>query len=319
MNVKQLSASLGAECTNFDLASKIQSMKDTQIIQDLLLKHQVLFFPKQHLTVEQHVQLGKYFAQSMDGHLQGHPNLKLLGEAKQHKEIFEMQASAGGVADEWHTDLTFLQHPAKLSIMKMVKAAEIGGDTLFTNLSDAYDDLSLPMKDMCDGLTALHDADPHDKQDSMAIHPVVRIHPVTKRKALYVNEHFTRRIVELEADESKTLLEYLCSHVIKPKYTVRYSWQTGGQTIAFWDNSCTQHCVLQNFNTERIIQRVTIMGDRPEGSIKLPKYDSILEQHLKKMEIDNKNTWVQNNTASGRKDRQLFNFLRSQRIVSGKL
>ena len=94
--------------------------------------------------------------------------------------------------------------------MKMVKAAEIGGDTLFTNLSDAYDDLSLPMKDMCDGLTALHDADPHDKQDSMAIHPVVRIHPVTKRKALYVNEHFTRRIVELEADESKTLLEYLC-------------------------------------------------------------------------------------------------------------
>jgi len=87
MNVKQLSPSLGAECTNFNLASKIQSMKDTQIIQDLLLKHQVLFFPKQHLTVEQHVQLGKYFAQSMDGHLQGHPNLKLLTDVHETKQV----------------------------------------------------------------------------------------------------------------------------------------------------------------------------------------------------------------------------------------
>ena len=103
----------------------------------------------------------------------------------------------------------------------------------------AYDELSPPMQELCEGLTALHDALPHNRPDKMAIHPVVRVHPETGRKALYVNEHFTRRIVEMNATESQMLLDYLTRWVQNPRFTVRYRWSEG--TIGMWDNRCTQH------------------------------------------------------------------------------
>jgi len=132
---------------------------------------------------------------------------------------------------------------------------------MWSSLYAAYDGLSAPMQELCDGLSALHDAAPHNRPDRMAIHPVVRLHPVTGRKALYVNEHFTRRIVEMNASESEMLLGYLTRWVQNPRFTVRYRWTQG--TIGMWDNRCTQHFVLNDFEGERIIQRVTVMGDRP--------------------------------------------------------
>jgi taurine dioxygenase len=128
----------------------------------------------------------------------------------------------------------------------------------------AYDELSAPMKEFCEGLTALHDAGPHHKPENKAIHPVVRVHPVTGRKSLFVNEHFTRRIVELSHDESEALLRYLTRWASSTRFTVRYHWSEG--TIAMWDNRCTQHHVLSDFEGERVIQRVTVMGDRPEAA-----------------------------------------------------
>ncbi|MGH1493699.1 MAG: TauD/TfdA dioxygenase family protein [Acidimicrobiales bacterium] len=247
-------AALGAEVHGIRLAEA--SAEDVNAIKQLLLEHKVLFFPGQKLSLDDHVGLARQF-----GPLESHPNLK--NPNLDHPEIFELAASAGGVADEWHTDLTFLETPSVMSVLNMVACPDIGGDTMWTNLCLAYDALSDPIKELCDGLTALHDAHPHDRSDAMAIHPVVRHHPETGAKVLYVNKHFTRRIVEMSHDESEALLGLLTDWVTQPRFTVRYRWAAG--TIAMWDNRCTQHSVLNDFQGERIIQRATITGDQVRG------------------------------------------------------
>jgi taurine dioxygenase len=171
----------------------------------------------------------------------------------------------GGIADEWHSDLTCAAEPSVLAILQMAKCPEVGGDTLWANMYRAYETLSPAMREFCEGLTALHDADPHGHSERTAIHPVVRIHPETGRKSLFVNEHFTRRIVELSHQESDALLGFLVRWAASPRFTVRYRWTAG--TIAIWDNRCTQHHVLDDFEGERLIQRVTVMGDRPRAAV----------------------------------------------------
>ncbi len=255
--VRPLSPSLGAEVTGVKIGQLTESC--VAAINDLLHEHLVLFFPEQHPTVDEHVAFGSHF-----GELEGHPNLKQDGNV--HPKIFELKATAGGVADEWHTDITFQDRPALMSVLHMIKCPETGGDTMWTSLYRAYEELSEPMQALCEGLTALHDALPHNRPDQMAIHPVVRVHPETGKKALYVNEHFTRRIVEMNATESDMLLGYLTRWVQNPRFTVRYRWTAG--TIAMWDNRCTQHFVLNDFEGERIIQRVTVMGDKVEAAEK---------------------------------------------------
>ena len=255
-NVKRQSAALGAEVTGLNLAQA--DAGDIAEIKRLLEEHKVLFFPDQHLDADAHVAFGRNF-----GHLEGHPNLKDRN-AEEHPEIFRLAASTGGIADEWHTDLTFLDSPSLMSILNMKTCPDVGGDTMWSNLCAAYEGLSPPMQDLLDGLTALHDALPHNRPDRMTIHPVIRIDSDTGRKALYVSEHFTRRIVEMNAQESDLLLAYLTNHVKQPAYTVRYRWTAG--TIGMWDNRFTQHYVVNDFSGERVIERVTVMGDRPLGN-----------------------------------------------------
>lgn len=257
--VKPLAGALGAEITGPDLTNPSQA--DVEAIKALLLEHMVIFLPGQSPTIEQHIAFGRQF-----GELEGHPNLTAQSELP--PEIFELRASAGGVADEWHTDLTCQDSPALMSILHMVTCPDSGGDTLWTNLGAAYDDLSAPLQQMCEGLSALHDAHAHGHPEKTAIHPVVRVHPETGRKALYVNEHFTRRIVEMSPTESDALLDLLTRWVQNPRFTVRYRWTPG--TIALWDNRITQHFVLNDFVGERIIQRVTVMGDSVEPVQALP-------------------------------------------------
>lgn len=254
MDVVPLAAALGAEIRGIDLGQA--GPNEVEAIKEQLLEHKVLFFPGQDLSLGEHTDLARQF-----GPLESHPNLK--NPNLDHPEIFELVATAGGVADEWHTDLTFLASPSVMSVLNMVECPEIGGDTMWTNLCLAYDALSAPMKDLCDGLTALHDAHPHDRSDAMAIHPVVRHHPDTGDRVLYVNKHFTRRIVEMSHEESESLLLLLTDWVTQPRFTVRYRWAKG--TIAMWDNRCTQHSVLNDFEGERIIQRATVTGDVPQG------------------------------------------------------
>ncbi len=251
----RLAAALGAEVRGISLGTAAAA--DVDEIQSLLTEHLVLFFPEQHLTIDEHVAFGRNF-----GPLEGHPNLR--NPFTEHDEIFELAASRGGIADEWHSDITFQAEPSVLSILNMVRCPEVGGDTMWANQYLAFAELSAPLRDLCEGLTALHDASPHGKPEEMTVHPVVRVHPVTKRKSLFVNEHFTRRIVELSREESDLLLGYLTSWVSNPRFTVRYRWTKG--TVAMWDNRCTQHFLINDFDEERIIQRVTVMGDRPEGA-----------------------------------------------------
>ena len=253
--VKKLSMALGAEITGIDLCKV--SDNDIEEIKSLLTEHMVLFFPGQRITQDEHVEFGAKF-----GELEGHPNLK--NKTVTHPKIFELAASTGGIADEWHTDITYQDSPAIMSVLHMVICPEIGGDTMWSNLNAAYEALSDPLKDLCEGITALHDASPHGRPDKTAIHPVVRLHPVSGKKVLYVNEHFTRRIVEMTMDESDMLLSHLTKWVTQPQFTVRYHWTEG--TIAMWDNRSTQHYVVNDFDGERIIQRVTVMGDKVNAS-----------------------------------------------------
>ena len=253
--VTRLASALGAEVRGVNLAGA--GPQEVERIERLLLEHLVLFFPGQDWSLDEHVEFGRQF-----GALEGHPNLK--NPYTDHDEVFELAASRGGVADEWHTDLTFQEQPALMSILHMIQCPDTGGDTLWASLYAAHEGLSAPLRDLCEGLTALHDAQPHNRPDRMAVHPVVRVHPETHRKALYVNEHFTRRIVELHPGESDALLGYLTNWVKNPRFTVRYRWSAG--TVAIWDNRCTQHTVLNDFTEERIVQRVTVVGDRVEGA-----------------------------------------------------
>ena len=255
LDIKRLSPALGAEITGLDLRDLGDG--SVEILRGLLREHLVLFFPGQHLDIDAHVALGSHF-----GPLESHPNLD--NPFTRHPQVFELAASHGGVADEWHSDISFGAHPAMMSILNMIECPEVGGDTLWASAYAAYEALSQPLQDLCAGLTALHDATPHGMPESNAIHPVVRVHPETGRRALFVNQHFTRRLVELSHEESELLLDYLVRWIANPRFTVRYRWRRG--TIAMWDNRCTQHFVVGDFEEQRVIQRVTVMGDTPEGA-----------------------------------------------------
>ncbi|MEE4300872.1 MAG: TauD/TfdA family dioxygenase [Pseudomonadales bacterium] len=287
--LQRLAGALGAELEGVDLAAAGDS--EVTAIRALLNEHQVLFFPDQDLSIDAHVAFGARF-----GELEGHPNLSY---ETPHPKIFELRASGGGVADEWHTDLTFQERPALLSVLYMAECPAVGGDTLWSNLCAAFDAMSAPLREFCEGLTALHDALPHNRPDRMAIHPVVRVHPETGRRALYVNEHFTRRLVELEATESDALLRHLVRWIQQPRFTVRYRWRRG--TVAIWDNRATQHFVVNDFEGERVIRRVTVTGDVVEGT-RPPAWEP----------------WVREGrlSATSRHDRQLFMFLK-QRAAGG--
>lgn len=284
--VEQLAGALGAEVIGPDLGAP--TAEDWERIDALMLEHKVLFFPGQKISLDEHVALGEHF-----GTIENHPNLK--NPFTDHPGVFELAATHGGIADEWHTDITFEDHPSRLSVLHLVKCPEVGGDTMWSSLEQAYDELSEPMQDLCENLTALHDATPHNRPDKMSVHPVVRVHPVTGKKSLYVNEHFTRRIVELNATESDVLLTYLTNWVKNPRFTVRYRWTEGA--IGIWDNTCTQHFVLNDFEGERIIQRVTVMGDEVTAAKESP-----YEPFLRSGPL----------SATSRFDRQLFTFLKSK-------
>jgi taurine dioxygenase len=262
LDVRRLSGSLGAEVRGIDLAEATGD--DAAAIHTLLMEHMVLFFPDQHLDADEHLAFGRHF-----GELEAHPNLDF---ERERPEFFELRAAGGegGVADEWHSDITFEPHPSKFAILQAKVVPAVGGDTLWSNACKAYDELSAPLREMCDGLTAYHNAGPHLRPDKGHIHPVVRVHPETGRRSLFVNEHFTRRIVELSEAESALLLGHLTRWIQQPRFTVRYRWTAG--TIAMWDNRCTQHYVLNDFEGERVIQRVTVMGDDPQPAEPLPRW-----------------------------------------------
>ena len=285
--VKQLAGAIGAEVRGIDLEKA--TPEDAKTLSSLLVDHGVLFFPDQrNLTEAGHIAFGKLF-----GRTGPHPNQSHMNN-KENNEFYVLTGSKKQVADAWHTDLTCEEHPPVASVLRLAEIPPVGGDTMWTSLVAAYDALSPPMQHICDGLTAYHNANVHGMPEKGTIHPVVRTHPVSGKKALYVNGNFTKRIVEMSAEESKVFLDYLVKWVADPRFTVRYRWNKGD--VAMWDNRQTQHCVVHDFvleaGEERLAQRVTIQGDTPLPGGDAPRWapfpgrhqeDRPLLQHLRKV------------------------------------
>ena len=252
LDIRPASGALGAEVRGIDL----RDLDDRAFaeLQTLLTEHLVLFFPDQNLAPDEHRAFALRF-----GEPEIHPFIPKLDD--DHPEIVVLRAQQGYIADVWHTDVTFDASPPICSVLNALELPEVGGDTMFANQQLAYDRLSDPMKELVSGLTAVHDASVYGQPDRKAVHPVVRTHPVTGRPSLFVNRQFTRRIVELSRDESDALLALLFAHTTQPDFVCRYTWAPG--TIGIWDNRCTQHCALNDYDGERAISRVTILGDDP--------------------------------------------------------
>jgi taurine dioxygenase len=188
--------------------------------------------------------------------------------------VLESDAKRPIVADRWHSDVTFEKCPPLGSVLRAVAVPAAGGDTLWASMYAAWEALSDAMQRLLSGLTALHDGggfariarDDAQRKDlasrQTAVHPVVRTHPVTRRKALFVNSVFTKQIVGMKPGESRALLRFLWRHLESPDWSVRLRWRK--DTIAMWDNRCTQHRVIADALPEyRRMERVTLVGDAP--------------------------------------------------------
>jgi alpha-ketoglutarate-dependent taurine dioxygenase len=285
LDVRRLSGAIGAEIRGVDLTADLAEATVADI-RTLLLRHKVVFFPGQRLTPSTHLAFAARFGEVTPAHpvipgIDGHPEVFEIDYTKSR----ELYATYGDVAARrssgvsWHTDVTFVERPPLGSILNAVVIPPAGGDTMWSNQVGAYESLSPALQRFLDGLTAVHDGRAQfgellrrrgegswegEVYDQLrpVVHPVVRTHPETGERALFVNAGFTSHIVELSRDESDHLLAYLHAHSTKPEHTVRYHWSAGD--VAFWDNRATQHAVVGDFDGQhRVIQRVTLRGERP--------------------------------------------------------
>ena len=268
IEVRKLTPTIGAELFGVDLGSGVSSAQFAEI-HDALLEYQVVFFRDQKMGPAEQKNFGKLF-----GKLHIHPAAPNLVE--DHPEILVIKAdekSKHVAGEEWHSDVSCDPEPPMGSILHMHEVpANGGGDTLVASMYAAFDALSDPMKGFIENLTAVHEGEhvyrgrygvqDQGREFPRAVHPVVRTHPETGRKALFVNRGFTTRIVELKRQESAALLEMLYRHVETPEFQCRFKWQPG--SVAFWDNRCVQHHAMWDyFPLRRYGHRVTICGDKP--------------------------------------------------------
>ncbi|TDO09906.1 MULTISPECIES: TauD/TfdA dioxygenase family protein [Halomonas] len=286
ISVTKLSGHIGAEISGLDLAHLDDH--DVETLHALFLDHQVLVLRDQQLSRDQHIALGRRF-----GDLHIHPMAK---GPEGYPEIFPIEAGQNSSNDpkairsgkqavnggHWHSDVSCDAQPPLGSILYLHEVPDVGGDTLFASGYAAYDALSPAMQAFLEGLTAVHSGEatyrlyygnqpaqdrsrfgvPSDKPYPEAVHPVVRTHPETGRKSLFVNRGFTREIVELGHAESQALLEFLYRHQETPEFQVRVHWAPN--TVVLWDNRCTQHRAIFDYAGQvRRGERVTIKGDRP--------------------------------------------------------
>jgi taurine dioxygenase len=260
---------IGAEIAGIDLSRPLGN-RQVDELHDALAAHQVLFFRDQQLDHDSAKAFGRHF-----GDLHIHPNTP---GPDGHPEILPIHADANSkrvAGERWHSDVSCDPEPPLGSILYLHTVPPVGGDTLFASQYAAYEALSPRLQTYLAGLTAFHDGGPSYRATNAKIgvpetgrvypsanHPVVRTHPVTGRKALYVNRGFTQRINGLPDDEARALLDFLIQHSVKPDFQVRFRWRAN--SVAFWDNRAVQHlAVWDYFPQVRSGFRVTIKGDRP--------------------------------------------------------
>lgn len=269
IQVRPLTPNIGAEIHGVDLSKPL----DGQIFEEIhgaFLEHQVIFFRDQKITLEQHIAFGRLF-----GELHIHP---AAPSPEGYPEILVIHADEDSkriAGEAWHSDVSCDEEPPLGSILYMHQVPPSGGDTMFASMYAAYEALSDAMQRFLSGLTAIHEGehvyrgryrdegvDDTGKTYPSAEQPVVRTHPETGRKALYVNSTFTRRIVDMKRKESAALLGFLYEHIASPEFQCRFNWQQN--SIAFWDNRCAQHYAIWDYYPNvRHGLRVTVKGDRP--------------------------------------------------------
>ena len=279
ITVQPVAGSLGAEVSGIDLAGPLSNTAAAEI-RRAFTENLVLFFRDQHLTPEQHLAFSGLF-----GRLCRMPYIKHMDEYPDViavlKEADERKISTFGNA--WHSDFSFLEEPPLGSILYAREVPSHGGDTLFANMYEACEALSEGMKRMLLGLRAMHSGKPYgqgglpkDLKTSRSIgiernnpeadretaHPVVRLHPESGRKALFVNAIYTTRFEDMSEAESRPLLDFLFEHVQRPEFACRFRWAEG--SLAVWDNRCTLHYAVNDYDgSRRLMHRTTVAGERP--------------------------------------------------------
>lgn len=281
LSVTPLSIHIGARIDGVDLKRPL-SAAHREAIHAALLRWKVLFFHDQHLDHAQQVDLGRQFGELTIGHpvfgyVEGHPEVYSVG-----RDRFTSRFSAERLVrpwSGWHTDVTAAVNPPAAAILRGVDIPPYGGDTQWTNLVAAYQGLSPTLRAFVDTLRGEHRftppegsvarqgfSDPLAATPLVSEHPLVRVHPLTGEKALFVSPAFLKRIVGLSLRESEQLLALLFEHAIRPEYTVRFKWQAGD--VAFWDNRATAHLPPEDIYASdfaRQLYRVTLVGEVPVG------------------------------------------------------
>tara|TARA_Y100001970_G_C14202463_1_gene841923 strand:- start:1088 stop:1915 length:828 start_codon:yes stop_codon:yes gene_type:complete len=274
MEIKLLSGALGAEINGIDL--KDCSKENWTEINKLLLEHKVIFFRNQNIKPEEQINLAKMFG-TLEKHiyvkgLEGYPEIVRIKKAPNEKHQW---------GETWHTDVSYNPKPTKVIILKSIKIPPVGGDTMFSNMEIAYETLDEKIKEKISNKKAVHSslgaAAFVEKYEAMEgngnldeysnIHPVVRTHPETGKKILYVNSMYTKKILDMNKDESEEILKTIFLHQERLDFTCRFKWTENA--IAIWDNRSTQHQGLTDFfpgrglGHERVMDRVAIEGDHP--------------------------------------------------------
>ena len=276
LDVEPLAGAMGAVIHGVDLSGELSNQAFDEIHQ-AFLDHKAIFFHDQNLDPHQQIAFGRRF-----GPMGAYPFMEGLPEAPETFEILKTEDDKQNFGGAWHSDMSFTTIPPLGTMLYSLEMPEAGGDTLFANTALAYDALSDGMKDMLDGLIGIYsaalkssggrakrfevnksmNAKNMDQVDMEAEHPIVRTHPETGKKALYLGKGHTVRFKDMTEEESLPLIDYLAAHCVRPEFTCRFSWGVG--SLALWDNRCTLHFAIDDYpGKRRRMRRLTIEGDTP--------------------------------------------------------
>lgn len=273
IRAEPLSTAIGAEIGGVDLGEPLDEATIAEI-RHAFLAHQVLFFREQSLTPDQYLAFSRTMGEPSE-----YPFVKGLDGYPEITEVIKKEDERLNFGGVWHSDTTYLERPPMGTMLYARELPPVGGDTIFASMVSAWEALSPGMQRMLDGLTAINSAAkgdaaatradrrrerPRDEGDTVTVaeHPIVRTHPETGQKAVYVNPGHTLRIGRFTEAESAPILEYLYHHQRRPEFTCRFRWRLG--SLAFWDNRAAQHYPLNDYHGfRRAMQRITLAGDRP--------------------------------------------------------
>lgn len=274
LQVRRIAGALGAEITGVDLSRPLAEGV-LAAIRRAWLEHLVIFFRDQPLAPEAYMAFARRLGEPIE-----YPFVKGIAGFAQIIEVKKLEHETANFGGVWHSDTAYLDTPPMASMLLAREVPPYGGDTLFANMVLAFESLSEGLRKMLEGLKAVNSSAKADvtktREDRIrsdgreaaprayvAEHPVVRTHPETGRKALYVNVAHTVRFAGMTEEESAPLLEYLFRHQIRPEFTCRFAWRPG--SIALWDNRCAQHNPVNDYHGHRrLMHRITLAGDRPK-------------------------------------------------------